>query len=220
MIRKWFGGLALVLAAASLLSLSGCAHNTHLVSIAIQPGNGTFAAADPSLSFQYRAYGTYIHPPKTVDITDKVTWNSSAPQVAQFAGAPGVVSPNSNCGVTQIFATMHDSPNDIVSNEVSITVDGPASLGCPTNSATNNLTVTVTTGGLDGEIVSSPVGIDCGSTCSATFPTGTPISLTATVITSGKTFNGYSSGCTPSPGNPSVCNLILNTDTIVSASFN
>ena len=128
MIRKWFGLVALVLAALSLLSLSSCAHNTHLVSIAVQPGDGTFAAVDPGLSFQYRAYGTYIHPPKTVDITVKATWQSSAPQVAQFTG-DGFVSPNTNCGVAQIFATMHDSPNDIVSNQVSITVNGPASLG-------------------------------------------------------------------------------------------
>lgn len=217
MIRKWFGITALVVATASVFSLSGCAHNTHLVSIAIQPGDGTFAAADPSLSFQYRAYGTYIHPPKTVDITDQVIWQSSAPQVAQFTG-PGTISPNTNCGVTQIFATMHDSPNDVVSNEVSVTVDGPASLGCPTGSATSNLIISMTNG-TDGTVVSSPAGISCGNACQATFPTGTPISLTATAVL-GKAFNGYTSGCTPTSAGSTICNLILNSDTTVVASFN
>ena len=113
MIRKCFGVTAIVVAALSLLSLSSCAHNTHLVGINIQPGNGTFTAVDPNAFFQYRAYGTYIHPPKTVDITSQVTWQSDNPLVAQFT-SPGVVSPNSGCGVAQIFATMHDSPNDIV----------------------------------------------------------------------------------------------------------
>ena len=43
----------------------------------------------------------------------------------------GVISPNTNCGVAQIFATIHDGSNDVVSDRVSITVDGLQSLGCP-----------------------------------------------------------------------------------------
>lgn len=215
MIRKWFGVTALVVAAASLLSLSSCAHNTHLESINIIPGNGTFAAVDPSAFFQYRAYGTYIHPPKTVDITSQVTWQSDNPEVAQFT-APGVVSPNTNCGIAQIYATMHDSPNDIVSNEVSITVDGPASLGCPTNSATSNLSVNMTND-TDGTVLSNPTGIDCPTTCSATFTTGISVAITA-AANPGKTFNGWVSGCTSISG--VTCNVTLNTDVIVSGSFN
>src|SRR5579864_159879 len=105
MIRKWFGATALAITACSLLSLSSCAHNQHLVSISIQPGNGTFGAVDPSAFFLYKAYGTYIHPPKTVDITNQATWQSDNPQVAQFTSS-GTVSPNTSCGVAQIFATI------------------------------------------------------------------------------------------------------------------
>ena len=216
MIRKWFSVTVLVLAAFLLSSLSGCAHNQHLVSIAIQPGNGTFAAVDPTAFFQYRAYGTYIHPPKTVDITSQVTWQSSTPQVAQFT-APGVVSPTTNCGVAEIFATMHDSPNDIVSNQVSITVDGPASLGCPQGTVTNTLSVNLT-GGTDGSITSAPTGINCGvanSTCAAVFSSGSSVVLTATPQP-GHNFLTWG-GCASSSGN--TCNVTMNGDVSVSGSF-
>src|SRR5215831_18153659 len=95
MIRKWLGVTALVVIASSLLSLSSCARNQHLVSINVQPGNGTFFSVNPSAFFLYKAYGTYIHPPKTVDITNQVTWQTDNPQVAQVTSA-GVVSPNTN----------------------------------------------------------------------------------------------------------------------------
>jgi hypothetical protein len=215
MIRKWFGAIALVSASLSLLSLSSCAHNTHLVSIAIQPGDGTFAAVDPGLSFQYRAYGTYIHPPKTLDITDQVTWQSSATQVAQFT-APGLVSPNTNCGVAQIFATMHDSPNDIVSNSASITVEGPVNLGCPqAGSVTHNLLVDVTNPA-DGVIVSSPGGIVCGFGCGAQFSAGVIVILSATPNPP-HNFTGWGTGCdTTSATN---CTVLMNGDRTVTASF-
>jgi len=221
MIRKWFGVTALMVTACSLLSLSSCARNQHLVSINIQPGNGTFFSVDPSAFFLYKAYGSYVHPPKTVDITDQVTWKSDNPQVAQFTAA-GVVSPNLGCGVAQIFATMHDSPNDIVSNLVSITVDGPASEGCPTSGATSNLSVVLTAGAADGVVASAPAGINCGSGgtgagCAAAFPTGSSVTLTATP-NAGKSFLGWASGCTSVTG--ATCNVTLNTNVTVTGSFN
>jgi hypothetical protein len=218
MIRKWFGITALVITACTMLSLSSCAHNQHLVSIAIQPGNGTFGGVDPNLFFQYKAYGTYIHPPKTIDITSQVTWQSSNPQVAQVTG-DGVVSPNTNCGVAQIFATMHDSPNDIVSNVVSITVDGPANLGCPQGTATNILAVSLASGASDGSITSSPAGINCGAggnICAVAFSSGSTVSLTATPDT-GHNFLGFTNGCTTTSGN--TCSVNMNGDITVTASF-
>jgi hypothetical protein len=217
MIRKWFGVTALVVTAATFLNLSSCARNQHLVSINIQPGNGTFFAVDPSAFFIYKAYGTYIHPPKTADITNQVTWQSTVPQVAQFT-APGVISPNTNCGVSPIFAVMHDSPNDITSNEVSITVDGPASQGCPTSTATTVLAVSLTNSA-DGVITSSPPGIICGGTatqCTWAFSSGSTVSLSAAPNT-GHNFTGWSGCDAPSGMN---CLMSMNGDRVVGASFN
>jgi hypothetical protein len=203
-------------AAFLLVSLSSCAHNTHLVGINILPGNGTFAAVDPSAFFQYRAYGTYIHPPKTVDITNEATWQTDNPQVAHFTG-PGVVSPNTNCGVAQIYVTMHDSPNDIVSNQVSITVDGPASLGCPQSTATNTLAVTVSPLA-DGNVISAPAGINCGESgtpCSFQFSTNSSVVLSETPA-SGHSFLGWSGACS---GTATTCTVFMSTSIAVTATF-
>jgi hypothetical protein len=214
MIRKWFVASALVIAACSLLSLSSCAHNQHLVGITIQPGNGTFGAVDPSAFFLYKAYGTYIHPPKTVDITSQVTWQSDNPEVAQFT-SPGTVSPNISCGVAQIFASMHDSPNDIVSNLVSITVDGPASSGCPQGTGTTASLLVDVTNGSDGVIVSTPGGIICGFACGAMFSPGTTVILSATA-NPGHNFTGWGGCDTQSAMN---CTVTMNSSRTVTASF-
>jgi hypothetical protein len=129
MNRKWFSIFVLIAAATLLLSLSSCGFNQHLVSIQIQPTAGTFGAVDPSIFFDFQAIGTYIHPPQTKDITSLVTWRSDNPQVVQVSSA-GVASPNLNCGTADISASFFDSPNDVVSNSATLTVDGPSSLGC------------------------------------------------------------------------------------------
>ena len=215
MIRKWIGIVVLAATASLLLFSLNCARSQKLESINIQPGNGTFAKVDPSAFFNYKAYGSYIHPPQTLEITDKVTWESNNPQVAQFTG-PGVVSPNTNCGVAQIYATLNDSSNDVVSNQVSITVDGPVSLGCPQSTFTYNLSVDITAGVGDGTIVSAPSGINCGTTCAFAFQAGSSIALTPSP-NQGHNFLGWASGCT-SVAN-TTCNVTMDGNITVSASF-
>ena len=46
-----------------------------------------------------------------------------------------------------------------------------------------------------GSVASSPSGINCGSTCSASYTSGTSVMLTATTAT-GYTFSGWSGACT------------------------
>src|SRR5947209_15624202 len=184
---KWLSIVLLIAAATLLLVVSSCARNQHLTSINIQPSGADFGGVDPNLVVNFRAYGTYQHPPVTKDITALVTWNSDTPQVAQVAA--GAVSPNTNCGKANVFATFNDSGNVIVSNGANITVAGPASLGCPQGGGTRNLLVSVT-GAANGTVVSSPAGINCGSTCAATFAADSSVSLTATP-NSGNTFGGW-----------------------------
>jgi hypothetical protein len=219
MIRKWFGTMLLAVMAVALLGVSSCARSQKLTSINIQPGNGTFATVDPSAYFIYKAYGTYIHPPQTLDITNQVTWSTDNPQVAKFK-SPGVISPNTGCGVAQIFATLHNSSNDVVSNQVSITVDGPASLGCPTTSVTFNLSVVVTAGAVDGVITSAPSGINCGTTCAAPFAENSTVTLVA-APNSGKSFLGWGPNCnTGTGGSSSTCDVTMSSEMTVTASFN
>jgi hypothetical protein len=76
--------------------------------------------------------------------------------------------------------------------------------------------VTVTrTGTGTGTVVSTPAGIECGTACSATFPGGTLVTLTATAV-SGSTFAGWTGGgC----AGTDPCAFVGNTAVAVTATF-
>jgi hypothetical protein len=62
--------------------------------------------------------------------------------------------------------------------------------------APNLMTLTVSRAGSgSGTVTSNPSGINCGSTCSASFVSGTVVTLTATAA-AGSTFAGFSGACT------------------------
>src|SRR5205807_6061133 len=67
-----------------------------------------------------------------------------------------------------------------------------------------------------GTVVSSPAGINCGTSCSASFPDGTAITLTATP-NSGSSFGGFSGGCVSST---TTCTFTPTADSTVNAVFN
>ena len=66
-----------------------------------------------------------------------------------------------------------------------------------------------------GTITSSPAGVNCGQTCSATFPSGTAVVLTATA-NSTSTFAGWSGACSGT----STCSVTISANTSVTATFN
>jgi hypothetical protein len=77
--------------------------------------------------------------------------------------------------------------------------------------ATFNLSVS-SAGTGSGTVTSSPAGINCGSTCSANYNSGTAVTLTATAA-SGSTFAGWSgTGCTTG-------SVTMNTATSCTANF-
>ena len=65
MIQKWFGLAALMLTAMTLLSLASCARSQKLVGISVAPATATFGGVGAQL--QFKAIGTYIHPPENKD---------------------------------------------------------------------------------------------------------------------------------------------------------
>ena len=67
-----------------------------------------------------------------------------------------------------------------------------------------------------GTVTSSPTGINCGTTCSRSFSTGTTVTLTATPA-SGSVFGGWSGGGCSGTG---PCTTQLNANTTVTATFN
>jgi hypothetical protein len=67
-----------------------------------------------------------------------------------------------------------------------------------------------------GTIVSSPVGISCGATCSSTFTAGTAVTLTASAA-AGSTFAGWSgAGCS----GVGACTVSMNASQSVTGTFN
>jgi len=76
-------------------------------------------------------------------------------------------------------------------------------------------TLSVTKAGTgSGTVTSSPAGIDCGSTCEASFEEGSEVTLTATPAT-GSTFAGFSGACTGT----GACKATIEEDTAVTATF-
>ncbi len=65
-----------------------------------------------------------------------------------------------------------------------------------------------------GTVTSSPAGISCGTTCSASFQSGTTITLTA-APSPGSTFGGWSGGCSGT----GACSVALSAAASVTASF-
>ena len=79
-------------------------------------------------------------------------------------------------------------------------------------------TLTVTKAGNGtGTVTSDPAGIDCGDTCTTTYPplTATAVTLTA-APTSGSTFTGWSGACS----GVSICTVTVDTAKTVTATFN
>ena len=79
---------------------------------------------------------------------------------------------------------------------------------------TNTQQVTVTKSG-NGTVTSNPAGISCGTTCSASFTSGTSVTLTA-APGSGNSFSGWSGACS---GTDSTCIVTMSAAKTVTASF-
>jgi hypothetical protein len=90
-----------------LFSLS-CGHPRAMTSLSITPSDSTVTGFGAIIPVQYKAYGTFIHPSETVDLSEQVEWTTSVPQVATVANGAngGLVTPAGvACGTTIITAT-------------------------------------------------------------------------------------------------------------------
>ena len=94
---------------------------------------------------------------------------------------------------------------------------GSVSYRCGFNLPPFQYTLTVNKSGTgSGTVISSPSGINCGSTCQAAYSGGTSVTLTATPAT-GSTFAGWSGSCSSSS---SVCGVVMTQDRSVTSIFN
>jgi uncharacterized repeat protein (TIGR02543 family) len=78
-----------------------------------------------------------------------------------------------------------------------------------------NYILTVSKSG-SGTVSSSPSGINCGTSCSASYASGTSVTLTAAAA-SGYSFSGWSGACS---GTSAACTISMTTARSVTATFN
>jgi hypothetical protein len=93
----------------------------------------------------------------------------------------------------------------------SVTMNSAQSVTATFVQLTYTLSVSLTG---SGSVTSNPVGISCPSTCSASFNSGTPVTLTATPAP-GMSFIGWSGACSGSGG----CTVTMSAVESVSAAF-
>jgi hypothetical protein len=94
-----------------------------------------------------------------------------------------------------------------------VTVTSTTTVTATFNASLVSLTVSKAGTG-SGSVNSSPAGIACGTTCSATYPYGAAVTLTAAPST-GSTFTGWSGACTGTGS----CSVTLTSATTVTATF-
>jgi len=182
-----------VLFAASYLA--SCGHDRKLVNIEIHPGNATFLTPDTSGQIVFSALGTYIHPPDTRDVSDKVTWKTDVPQLISITS--GTASPLGGCGSADISASLQDGGNLVIAY-ATVTVDDPTNPICPGGGTEATLGVNVNPSSF-GTVTSLTGGISCPTQCIAAFPVGSSVGLTATPAPN-HSFVSWA-GCTSSSGN-------------------
>jgi hypothetical protein len=98
----------------------------------------------------------------------------------------------------------------------SVTMSAARSVTATFNLPPQQFPLTVNkTGAGSGTVTSSPAGINCGSTCTANYTSGTVVTLTASAA-AGSTFSGWIGGGCSGTG---TCSVPMNAATTVTASF-
>ena len=112
MIRKWLGVVATLVMAVVLLNLSSCAREQKLESITLSPSGG-FVFGGYGATGTFTAYGNFIHPPETKDVTSQVVWSVD---IANFGtiNQQGVMTyqRSDGCGHGLVNATYNNPPGN------------------------------------------------------------------------------------------------------------
>ena len=112
MIRKWLGVVVILVMAVVLLNLSSCAREQKLESITLSPANG-FVFGGVGATGTFTAYGNFIHPPETKDVTSQVVWSVD---IANFGtiNQQGVITyqRSDGCGSGLVNATYNNPPGN------------------------------------------------------------------------------------------------------------
>ena len=149
-------------------------------------GNGRVTSADGYVNCPGTCSHSYLQ-------NSQVTLTATAAQGWAFFGWSGACGGTGPCNVT---------------------MTQPQSVGATFTQLSFFLTVSKAGTGL-GTVTSTPAGINCGATCSASYSSGTQVTLTATP-TQGSSFTSWS-GCDSTQSN--ICTITMNNSRTVTAIF-
>src|SRR5437660_311245 len=166
-----------------------CSTNTFLLNVTLA-GNGTVTSSPAGISCPSINCSANFASGTTVTLT------ATAAAGATFAGWSGAAcSGTGTCSINMTAAQSVTATFNLVTFPLSVTSAGSGS----------------------GSITSNPSGISCPtSTCSASFTSGTTVTLTATPAT-GSTFAGWSGAACPGTG---TCSVTMTATQSVTATFN
>ena len=165
-----------------------CSTNTFLLNVTLA-GNGTVTSSPAGISCPSITCSANFASGTTVTLT------ATAAAGATFAGWSGAAcSGTGTCSINMTAAQSVTATFNLVTFPLSVTSAGSGS----------------------GSITSNPSGINCPTTtCSASFTSGTTVTLTATPA-AGSTFAGWSGAACPGTG---ACSLSMTANQLVTATF-
>ena len=172
----------------AIIATFTAAANSYALSVApAGNGTGTITSAPGGIDCGTTCRASYVS-------GTQITLTATPSANSTFAGWGGACSGTASCVVTM---TANES--------VTANFSGPA----------NTYALTVDQSGTGtGVITSAPAGINCGSTCEASFAAGTAVTLTPTP-SANSTFTGWAGACTGT----STCTVTMNANATVTASF-
>jgi len=241
----WTNPDASVVSATASVTVTSTQAPEPLLSLTIIPSSITVGNLQDTGNFL--AIGTFASSPQVRDLTNQVTWISSAPNVFPVdtnsggtPGSPGGIVTADGSGTAVIIAEATDAATGSIQTATATfscpyLLPAPPTPGsCFPGSEVSSLlsTVTVYNEGLNTtnwlitapSATGTPDVIHCGpgwtgtggSVCVATYPTGSPLILTAPA--GAGAFGGWSSNCTPTPNPPTAAGP--NTCTLTPTTFN
>jgi hypothetical protein len=135
MSRKQPRIFVVVLAVGCLLGLPSCGLPQQLDGVSVQPATATFGSPSTALSVQLTAYGSYVHPVATKDVTSQAVWTTDVDGVVNVTQAGLVTPTGTGCGVVNILASITGSPHtpagQVYVGRAKVTVDDMSNPACP-----------------------------------------------------------------------------------------
>jgi len=135
MRRKQFRILTVVLAAGSIAALPSCGLPQQLDGISIQPATVAFGSPSTTLGTQLTAYGSYVHPTATKDVTSEAVWSTDIQGIVTVTAAGLVTPTGTGCGVVNVIASVTNSPHtpkgQVYVAHAVVTVDDINDPSCP-----------------------------------------------------------------------------------------